>query len=273
MSFYKNFIGIDIGKFNFVTSIHESNKVCEYENNATGIAKFISDHKKLLKADTLCVLETTGGCEMLLLLTLCNYNYKVHRSDNRKVKSFIRSYGNTAKTDALDAKALALYGFERNEKLALYEPISKRAYELYQLVQRRQDLKRTLVAEKNRRQAAAISDFVKNSCAKLIEIISDEIESITHTISALIKEDKTLEAMKDVLKTVPGIGDIIANELLILMPELGKLDRRQIASLAGCAPRANDSGRSSGYRRTAPGRGVIKPRVCPFKCVNSFWVI
>ena len=65
--------------------------------------------------------------------------------------------------------------------------------------------------------------------------------------------------MKDVLKTVPGIGDIIANELLILMPELGKLDRRQIASLAGCAPRANDSGRSSGYRRTSPGRAIIKP--------------
>lgn len=259
MSFYKNFIGIDIGKFNFVTSVHGSNQTYEYENNPAGIAKFISSHKKLLKADTLCVLETTGGYEMLLLLTLCNYNYKVHRSDNRKVKSFIKSYGNAAKTDALDAKALALYGFERNEKLALYQPISKRAYELYQLVQRRQDLKRTLVSEKNRRQAPAISDSVKNSCAKLIEIISDEIESITHTISALIKEDKALEAMKDVLKTVPGIGDIIANELLILMPELGKLDRRQIASLAGCAPRANDSGRSSGYRRTSPGRAIIKP--------------
>lgn len=116
MKNYHNFIGIDIGKFNFVVSIYNHKEIKEFANNSQGIALFI-DHYNAVLAKSLCILETTGGYELELLMTLCNNNIPVHRANTRNVKNFIRSYGNSAKTDILDAKALALYGFERKDKL------------------------------------------------------------------------------------------------------------------------------------------------------------
>jgi transposase len=140
MTLYTNFIGLDIGKFNFVVAVYSSKTTKEYENNPSGIISFLKDYKSIL-SNSLCVLETTGGYETRLLFTLCEKNFAVHRANTRNVKSFIRSYGGQAKTDALDAKALALYGYERKEKLAKFVPSSKKALDLYELVQRRQDLR------------------------------------------------------------------------------------------------------------------------------------
>jgi transposase len=257
MTLYNNFIGIDIGKFNFVTAIYGNKQTKEYRADSEGIANFIKDHQHLF-AKALCVLETTGGYEMELLLTLCSQTIAVHRANSRKVKNFIRSFGNGAKTDALDAKALALYGFERAARLELFQPQSIKALRLYELIQRRFDLKQILIAEKNRLQSPKIN-FTKSSCQSVIEVISTELETIITLINSLIEEDEVLQAKKEVLKTVPAIGNIIANELLVLLPELGSIDRRKIASLAGLAPRSNDSGLLKGYRRTAHGRNCIKP--------------
>jgi transposase len=257
MALYTNFIGLDIGKFNFMAAVYGNKNTKEYENNSCGIKAFLKDYKNMLPS-SLCVLETTGGYETKLLLTLCDKAFSVHRANTRKVKNFIRSFGNSAKTDALDAKALALYGYERNTKLAKFIPANKNALDLYELVQRRHDLKHMLVAEKNRLQAPRV-DIVKASCSKMINILNDEIEAINEKINALVEENPALKAKKEVLKTIKGIGDVIANDLLILMPELGKMNRREVASLAGLAPRANDSGKSIGYRRTAKGRCDIRP--------------
>ena len=257
MTLYNNFIGIDIGKFNFVVGVYGNKNTKEYENNITGFAEFIKEHQDLL-GDSLCILETTGGYEMELLLTLIDQNFAVHRANSRKVKNFIRSFGNEAKTDNLDAKALALYGFERGNRLELFKPQVKKALELYELVGRRNDLKQILVAEKNRLQAPN-ANLIKTSCETVIKVISEEIETITAKINSLIEEDELLKMRKAVIKTIPGIGDIVANELLVTLPELGNLDRRKIASLAGLAPRSNDSGTLKGYRRTVHGRNGIKP--------------
>lgn len=258
MSLYQNFIGIDIGKFIFVATIHGSKTTHEYKYDANGIVEFLKDFKDSLP-NSLVVLETTGGYEMELLLTLCDKKIVVHRANTRKVKSFIRSFGNSAKTDALDAKALALYGFERNERLKLFTPVSKNLSSLYELVQRRKDLTQMLVAEKNRLKAPKATTGIKESCQKIIDVIKKQIENITAKIEEIIKSEQSLTASIKVLKTVPGIGDITAQNLLTLMPELGTMNRREAASLAGVAPRANDSGKSQGYRRTAHGRDLIKP--------------
>ncbi len=257
MPLYNNFIGLDIGKFNFVSNIYGQKETKEYSNNASGIKEFIKDHLGYL-ADSLCILETTGGYEMELLLSLCAKDFAVHRANARKVKNFIRSFGNAVKTDSLDAKALALYGFERSDRLDLFQNQSKKVLDLYELVGRRHDLKQMLVAEKNRSQAPRAS-LIKSSCSQMIDTISRQIEEITAAIDSLIEEDKTLVLKKKELQTIPGIGSIIANDLLVLLPELGTLGRRQIASLVGVAPRANDSGKYSGYRSTGHGRNLIKP--------------
>ncbi len=103
MKLYNNLIGIDIGKHNFVVAVHGEKTTKEYENSAKGIAEFIEDKTRMLSAG-LCVFEVTGGYEMHLLLRLCDEGFAVHRANGRQVKSFIRSYGNEAKTDIIDAK-------------------------------------------------------------------------------------------------------------------------------------------------------------------------
>src|SRR6478752_6903610 len=137
MTLYSNFVGVDIGKFSFVVAVYGEKQTKEYDNNPSGIKSFINDYRRYLSKG-LCVLETTGGYEMRLLLTLCEAGYSVHRANTRKVKHFIRSYGTTAKTDSLDGKSLALYGYERGTRLECFTPQSPQALALYELVQRRQ---------------------------------------------------------------------------------------------------------------------------------------
>lgn len=257
MTLYKHFVGIDMGKSHFTVAVHDSKTTKEFENNAAGIAQFISFYKVLL-SDALCILEATGGYELTLLLTLCHKDIAVHRADARKVKNFIRSFGNKAKTDALDAKAMALYGYERKEQLKLYTPSSNKALELYELVQRRNDLKQMLVAEKNRYQAPK-ANMIKASCEVMIKALTKLIEEMNQAIDKLILEDEILSQKRKILETIPGIGKIVSTELLAMMPELGQMNRRQAACLAGLAPRANESGKFKGYRQVAPGRNEIKP--------------
>ena len=114
-----------------------------------------------------------------------------------------------------------------------------------------------LVAEKNREKSPGI-EFIKSSVETMIETISQAMEQVTLRINELIKDDKVLAKKKETLKTIPGIGEIVANDLIALLPELGECNRRQIASLTGVAPRANESGKFVGYRSTGHGRGLIK---------------
>lgn len=257
MKTYHNFIGIDIGKFNFAVAVYNNKETREFENNPEGIVKFFEYYKSKLR-ESLCVLETTGGYEIELLVALCNNNISVHRASTRKVKNFIRSFGNEAKTDILDAKALALYGAERKDKLQLFVPKSTNDIELYQLAMRKQDLIKMLIAEKTRLQGPNV-EFTKASCKFMIDAISDQIKLIANQISFLIEGNMDLKSKKETLKTISGIGDNSAGQLLILLPELGTLNRKQVASLTGLAPRSNDSGTYRGYRSIMNGRDNIKP--------------
>lgn len=256
MGLYNNYVGIDIGKTLFVVAVYGEKKTYTYENDPVGINKFLKDLKK--RKNALCILETTGGYEMRLLLSLCGSGIAAHRAHAGKVKHFIQSYGNKAKTDQLDAVSLALYGYERGERLELFTARSTSGLALFELIQRRNDLKQMLVAEKNRLKGPIQSDTVQNGYREMIEVLNKQMKTVTEQINELIASDSVLKAKKTVLKTIPGIGDIVANELLVLLPELGTLTRRKIASLSGLAPRANDSGQWKGYRSVGNGRCGIK---------------
>lgn len=195
---------------------------------------------------------------MDLLYKLIDEKYTVHRANTRKVKHFIYSYGHGAKTDALDAKALALYGYERHAGLEPYQPPSLLTRELTELVLRRDALGQMLVAEKNRLKAPRLK-MVKSSCEAMVAFLVSEIKTLTNTINEIIENDESLKAKKGVLTTIPGIGPITANKLLVLLPELGELGRRPVASLVGLAPKTKESGQYKGYRATGHGRASIKP--------------
>jgi transposase len=254
---YSKFIGIDIGKFEFAVAVHGSTKVVFYENTNAAIGNFLSEFKDIL-TNALCILEPTGGYESNVMNALHNKDISVHRAHTRKVKNFIRSFGNEAKTDKLDSLVLAKYGYERHKSLNLSCPTEENANRLYELIQRRNDMKQMLVAEKNRLKSPRI-ERIKESITRMIELFTNEIDDITYEINELIKQDSLLTKKKNLLKSIPGIGNIIANELIFLLPELGTASRCQIASLVGLAPIAKDSGRQKGYRRTGHGRQGIKP--------------
>jgi transposase len=260
MKLYNSFVGMDIGKFNFVVALYGEKFTKEYQNSPEGIKDFLKDYEEILPT-AFCVAETTGGYEKTLLLSLRSNGYAVHRADSRKVKDFIHSYGRKAKTDALDARGLAHYGYERYQQLDIYEPPNKTDIELFVLVMRKNDLTQMLVAEKNRLKAPNKHEMVEASCQKMITMLSEEIKLLIEKMNDLIEGTPYLREKRKVLKSIPGIGDAVSCELLILLPELGTLDRRKIAALVGLAPQANESGKYKGYRRCGYGRQGVKPKL------------
>ena len=252
---YQYFIGIDISKDNFATALRGQTIIKTYLNNLEGFSMLFKEYESYLK-NGLVILETTGGYELSLIDYLQSKSCAVHRASSPKVKYFIRSYGKLAKSDGIDALSLAHYGYERHLTLELYKENTQDR--LYKLVQRRMELKDMLVQEKNRRQAPN-QGFLKQSFDMIIKALEEELFIIGNAIDDLCKKTTHLEEKKKILKSIKGIGDVIAIELLALLPELGMINRKQIASLGGVAPHPNESGKKIGYRSTRGGRSQIKP--------------
>lgn len=251
---YNNFAGIDIGKFEFVVNIHGSKKTYTYPNTIEGLSDFYQTHQKSL-IDSLIVLEVTGGYERLAINYLQNKKLSVHRASGRQVKNFIRSYEIIGKSDQIDAMALALYAYERHSKLALYLP-SK--YDiLRELNGRRSDLVKMRTQEKNRSQAPG-SEVLRETYTRILDVLNEQISAIEGQISQFIASNPELQRKYDILLTVPGIGPVTASTLLSQMPELGTMNQKQAASLAGVAPHPNQSGARIGYRCTRGGRREIR---------------
>jgi len=251
---YQNFIGIDIGKDEFYVGQADIQEVVIYPNQKDGFISFVDKFKEI-QAKTLIVLETTGGYELSLIRYLQAQGFFVHRANTRKVKSFIRSLGNLGKSDAIDARGLAFYAKERHEQLGLYEPPADE--KLLKLIRRREDLNKILVQEKNRLKAPD-QEELKDSFKTIIRVLENELNVLEDRIDKLIQANKEYTEKRSVLKTLPGIGTIISAQLLVLVPELGQLDRRKIASLGGVAPHPNESGKKIGYRYVRGGRYDVK---------------
>jgi transposase len=254
---YSSFFGIDIGKSEFVVAKHGSKSSDIFPNSSAGIKQFFKSFKKDL-SNSLVVLETTGGYEALLLKALLAKKIPAHRANTCQVKNFIRSWGKLAKTDALDAAALARYGAERHPSLPLYQAPDPLTSSLLALAMRKQDLTQMLVQEKNRLKAPNIDDFTRNSCQTMISTLSEQIESIKEKLEELIASNPSLLQRKHTLISIPGVGPVIASLLLAFLPELGSLNRRQIASLAGLAPHPRESGQYIGRRSIRGGRPHVR---------------
>jgi len=254
---YIYYIGIDISKDFFDIVVHgEAKKSAQFKNNITGFKKFFNDYKEKL-AESLVILEATGGYETQLLHFLSKKNIKVHRADPTKSKNFVRSLGQLAKTDRIDATALARYGFERHDRLAIFQMPEKEQEMLMAFLARRADLVAMRVQERNRRKHP---NYAKTLfCVdQMLATLDAQIENINAKIEKLISESETLFNKVKVLTQVKGVGKQTAYTLIGAMPELGSLTRKQAASLAGCAPHPKDSGKTTGYRSIRGGRIQVK---------------
>lgn len=255
---YTYFAGFDVSK-NTVTVHNAQTGITEdIDNEPAALRHYI----KKLNGKCLAICEPTGGYEAALLDALVAANIPAHRADARKVKAFIRSLGIHGKTDAIDAKALADYGEERYQRLSLWSAPDVIRQELQALVARRQELTALQTAEKNRCQAPLAGRpsgrHVKASCKRMLKLIAEEIRKAQEAITVIINADDRLQEIETVLRSVKGIGPVVASTLIASLPELGTLSRRQIASLAGLAPHPRQSGKMQSYRRVSGGRRDVK---------------
>jgi transposase len=205
----------------------------------------------------LVVCEATGGYETRLLAALVAAGIQAHRADARKVKSFIRSLGTLAKTDAIDARALARYGQERYADLPCWQPPEAARARLQTMVLTRRDLVADRTAYKNRLKAPG-SEHVAQHLEAVIACLDKQIDALNEEANRLINITKDLKATVTALCEIKGIGATTATALIALMPELGTTDRRRIASLAGLAPHPRQSGGTDAYRRVRGGRPEVK---------------
>lgn len=249
----KTFIGIDVSKYKLDIFNSSTGELKEIENSKAAIRQYI---RALEFSENLyIVIDLTGGYEALCVNMFYEKGFNVIRAEGRKVKNFARAIGIIAKTDIIDAKLLADYGEKCFERLRLYTPFNS---SIKKLVMRLNDLKDMAQKEKNRLKAPDNAPIITKSIQTLLKVYEKEIIKLEEHIEDIIETNEMLKKKYRLLLEQKGIGKKVAFILLGLLPELGYLNRRKIAALAGVAPFAKDSGTISGYRRTQSGRPEIK---------------
>ena len=254
---YTYYFCFDISKDTFDVAVYEKAEkpVC-FSNSKQGFSAFFKDFEAIL-LKSFVVLEATGGYERALLLKLCKAGIPVHRVQPLKSSNYIRSLKTNCKTDALDAVALARYGFERHDDVAVFTPADKTLQKLQELHMRICDLKAMRMAERQRAKHPGYASM-KTSIKAVCGVLDRQIKSLEDNSHVLIEKAHVLKKKYDVLTNVSGVGQKVAITLIACMPELGTMTRRQAASLAGVAPHPKDSGKYTGYRATKGGRKLVR---------------
>lgn len=242
-------LGLDVGKDAIVVS--DGRSVSVVANQRQAIRRFL----RSCKADFI-VCEPTGGYERVLLEECLLLALAVHRADTRKLKAFIRSRGQLGKSDAIDARELAVYGLERWASLTLWQAPEPCEARLRALVRRRNDLVAIKVAEMNRAKAPGAKDLADTFKA-VLAVIARQIKAIDLAIRSLLRS-QSLKQKVEVATSIKGIADTTAAALIATLPELGHMGRKQAAALAGLAPHPNESGKKVGYRRMRGGRPAVR---------------
>jgi transposase len=246
-------VGIDVCKATLEIALKSDGKTFKVSNDQVGLAALL---KKLPPpAECAIVLEATGGYECVAVAELLQAGYRVARANPREVRHFATGMGLKAKTDPLDAAVLAKFGSVR-ELRYLTIPNAPLG-ELQQLVQRRRQLVEMHTQENNRLEHT-LSKPMQKSIAAVCKTLEIQIQTIDAAIARMIDENDDWKQKAELLKTVPGVGVQTAATLIAELPELGQLNRQQIAALVGVAPFNRDSGSKERTREIFGGRGSVR---------------
>lgn len=250
MTLPQDVIGVDIAK-DWIDVFFLSARRAERVPMATAELRAFAARAR----GALVVFEASGGYEHPLAEALDAADVTYARVNPRQAREFARATGRLAKTDRVDARVLAEMG--RALALRPTPPADPGRARLAGLMGRRDDLGAMLRAEMARlRQARDAS--VRRDIGSMIALLRRRIGKLEAEIAAVIGADEALSDRSRLLRTMPGVGPLLAASLLARLPELGRLDRRAIASLAGLAPHACDSGRFRGKRRIWGGRAEVR---------------
>ena len=248
----EKYIGIDVSKDKLDVAIWGEKNCLQVANSKKGIAKLVK--QMLVLAPKLIVVEATGGYEETVVMALFEAGLPVALVSPQRVRQYARAKGLLAKTDRLDARILADYGKHIQPRLFVGKSEERRR--LSALVGRRKQLNEMLQAEKNRLRTKDLS--LQRSLDRVIGWLESELEAIDQEIEQFLHEHQELDEQEKLLRTAKSIGRVTAATLLADLPELGQLDRKEIAALVGVAPMNRDSGRKRGYRKTQGGRPDVR---------------
>ena len=240
------------GKAELVVALGAEGEVFAVPNDDEGI-RAIKDRLLGLSLDFVA-MEATGGYETTLAAALAAAGLPVVIVNPRQVRDFAKATGRLAKTDTIDARSIAL--FAERVRPALRELPDEALRTLNALLTRRRQLIEMLVAERNRLDHASPS--VEKSLKQHIRWLEKRLADVDSDLDQTIQQSPAWKAKEDLLRSVPGIGPIVSRTLLADLPELGSLNRKQIAALVGVAPLAKDSGTLRGKRMVWGGRAPVR---------------
>jgi len=246
------FVGIDVSKMRLDVAVRPTDEVWTSSNDDVGVATLV--RRLVALAPQLVVLEATGGLEGHLVAQLATSNLPVAVVNPRQVRDFAKATGKLAKTDAIDASVLAHFAQAVGPTP---RPLpSEEAEVLKAILVRRRQLSEMLVAERNRMSTSAPS--VRRGIQAHVIWLKAQIKSTDGDLDGRLRESAVWREKDNLLQSVPGIGPVVSLTLIALLPELGTLNRKQVAALVGVAPLNRDSGTLRGKRSIWGGRATVR---------------
>jgi transposase len=247
------YVGIDVAKDRLDVHVRPGGEAFAVARDGEGLANLIDRLRPL--GPSLIVSEATGGFEQVVAGSLAAAGLPIVVVNPRQIRDFARALGRLAKTDRLDAEAIALFAERvRPEPRPLAD---EQARLLGELVARRRQVVEMIVAEGNRARQLE-SRRLKKRIERHRLILQEELSEIEQELDTAIRGTPIWRESEDLLKSVPGVGNILARSLIADLPELGTLDRKKIAALVGVAPFNRDSGTLRGRRTVWGGRSAIR---------------
>lgn len=247
----KSYVGLDIAKDFIDIHVLPQNIKTRVPNNKKGM----KDLLKFLPCNIeSIVMEATGKYSRLPLSSLQDKALPVTQCNPRQIRRFAQATNFLAKTDKIDAYICALFAQKMTPKPSL--KVEKKRQALADLEKQRLQFTQDLVRYKNRAHGA--DKATQRTYQKFIKMTQKEIEKIKSKISQLIAENEEFQALRDVVSSAKGVGEIVSAALVAKLPELGKVSRNQIVALVGVAPFNCDSGYYRGKRRTFGGRKELR---------------
>ena len=249
----KIIIGIDVSKASFDIAVHPTGECWNVSNDKADIVALSKRLQKLTPA--LIVLESTGGLELPLVSELASLGLPVVVINPRQVRDFAKAVGRLAKTDSIDAHMLAKFGQAVKPEI---RPLKdEQARELTALLVRRRQVVDMLTAEKNRLQGVS-SKRVRSDIVAHIKWLEKRLNDVDGGLRKFIEASTIWRVKDEILQSTPGVGPVLSLTLIANLPELGSLNRKQIAALVGVAPLNRDSGFFRGTRSVWGGRAHVR---------------
>ena len=247
------FVGIDVSKHTLDVCVEPEHRTFRLSNDVNGCAELVERLRPL--GVRMVVVEATGRYQRRVAADLLSAGIPVAVVNPRQARDFARSLGKLAKTDSIDAAVLARFASVGGLRKCEKQP--KNAAILDDRITRRRQVIAMLVAEGNRRDQMIDKTTIR-MINKVIRVLEQQREDLDRQIAALIEDDDDWRGRRDLIQSVPGVGATSANALVADVPELGKLNREQIAALVGVAPMNYDSGMMRGQRHIRGGRSSAR---------------